>query len=69
MRPRSVFEKAIDADPNDYPTYTEEITPIKDVEADTKVNVIARITRIPPVRSYNKNGKDGKVASLELQDA
>ena len=69
MRPRSVFEKAIDADPNDYPTYTEEITPIKDVKADTKVNVIARITRIPPVRSYNKNGKDGKVASLELQDA
>lgn len=69
MRPRSVFEKAVDADPNDYPTYTEEITPIKDVEADTKVNIIARITRIPPVRSYNKNGKDGKVASLELQDA
>lgn len=69
MRPRSVFEKAVDADPNDYPTYTEEITPIKDVKADTKVNVIARITRIPPIRSYNKNGKDGKVASLELQDA
>ena len=69
MRPRSVFEKVVDADPNDYPTYTEEITPIKDVKADTKVNVIARITRIPPVRSYNKNGKDGKVASLELQDA
>ena len=69
MRPRSVFEKAADADPNDYPTYTEEITPIKDVKADTKVNVIARITRIPPVRSYNKNGRDGKVASLELQDA
>ena len=69
MRPRSVFEKAVDADPNDYPTYTEEITPIKDVKADTKVNVIARITRIPPIRSYNKNGKDGKVASLELRDA
>ena len=69
MRPRSVFEKAVDADPSDYPTYTEEITPIKDVQADTTVNIIARITRIPPVRTYNKNGKDGKVASLELQDA
>ena len=69
MRPRSVFEKAVDADPSDYPTYTEEITPIKDVQANTTVNVIARITRIPPVRTYNKNGKDGKVASLELQDA
>lgn len=69
MRPRSLFEKATDVNPDDYPTYTEEITPIADVEADTKVNIIARITRIPPVRSYNKNGKDGKVASLELQDA
>ena len=69
MRPRSIFEKAVDADPSDYPTYTEEITPIKDVQADTTVNIIARITRIPPVRTYNKNGKDGKVASLELQDA
>ena len=69
MRPRSVFEKVVDADPNDYPIYTEEITPISDVKPDTTVNVIARIVRIPPVRSYNKNGKDGKVASLELQDA
>ena len=69
MRPRSVFEKAVDANPEDYPIYEEEITPIKDVEADSKVNIIARITRIPPIRSYNKNGKEGKVASLELQDA
>ena len=69
MRPRSVFEKVVDADPNDYPVYTEEITPISEVKPDTTANVIARIVRIPPVRSYNKNGKDGKVASLELQDA
>ena len=69
MRPRSVFEKVTDADPNDYPIYTEEITPISDVKPDTTVNIIARIVRIPPVRSYNKNGKDGKVGSLELQDA
>ncbi|WP_407415558.1 OB-fold nucleic acid binding domain-containing protein [Methanobrevibacter sp.] len=69
MRPRSVFEKVVDANPNDYPIYKEEITPISDVKPDTTVNVIARIVRIPPVRSYNKNGKDGKVGSLELQDA
>lgn len=69
MRPRSIFEKVVDADPNDYPAYTEEITPISDVKADTTVNVIARITRIPPVRFYNKNGKEGQVGSLELQDA
>ncbi len=72
MRPRSVFEKVVDADPNDYPTYTEEITPIGDIsdlDADDEINIIARITRIPPIRTYNKNGKDGQVASLELQDA
>ena len=69
MRPRSVFKLAPDADPADYPEYHEDITPISEVQADTKVNIIARITRIPAIRSYNKNGKDGKVASLELQDA
>jgi replication factor A1 len=68
MRPRSVFKKLEDANPDDYPAYSEEITPINEVEADTKVNIIARIIRIPAVRSYNKNGKDGKVASLELED-
>ena len=68
MRPRSVFKLATDVNPSDYPEYVEEITPISDVEPDTAVNVIARITKIPPVRTYNKNGKDGQVASLELQD-
>ena len=68
MRPRSVFKLAADANPADYPEYSEDITPIADIKDDTKVNIIARITRIPPIRSYNKNGKDGKVASLELQD-
>ena len=69
MRPRSVFKKDTNADPSEYPEYVEDITPIKDVKPDTKVNVIARITKIPPIRTYNKNGKDGQVASLELQDA
>ena len=69
MRPRSVFKKDASADPSEYPEYVEDITPIKDVKPDTKVNVIARITKIPPIRTYNKNGKDGQVASLELQDA
>ena len=33
-----------------------------------EVNVIARVIRIPRVRSFDRNGRDGKVASLELQD-
>ena len=51
-----------------YPVYEEKITDIADIEPDTKVNIIARIIRIPTIRSYEKNGKEGKVASLELQD-
>ncbi|WP_286243478.1 SOSS complex subunit B family protein [Methanobacterium ferruginis] len=28
----------------------------------------ARVIRIPRVRSFDRDGRDGKVASLELQD-
>ena len=51
-----------------FPVYEETITDIADIEPETKVNIIARILRIPTIRSYEKNGKQGKVASLELQD-
>ncbi len=70
MRPRSRFEKVNDVNPNDFPKYEENITNISDIKADTdEVNVIARITKIPGIRTYNKNGKEGKIGSLELQDA
>ena len=55
-------------DPSKFPVYEEEITSIADIEPETKVNIIARIKRIPTIRTYEKNGKEGKVASLELQD-
>ena len=67
LRPRSVLVH-LDEDPSKYPAYEEEITKIADIEPETKVNIIARIIRIPTIRSYEKNGKEGKVASLELQD-
>ena len=59
----------VDDDPAKYPAYEQNITSIADIEPETKVNIIARILRIPTIRSYEKNGKQGKVASLELQDA
>ncbi len=59
----------LEEDASKYPVYEEVITDIADIEPETKVNIIARILRIPTVRSYEKNGKQGKVASLELQDA
>ena len=68
LRPRSVLVH-LEEDSSKYPAYEEEITKIADIEPETKVNIIARIIRIPTIRSYEKNGKQGKVASLELQDA
>ncbi|WP_407413263.1 OB-fold nucleic acid binding domain-containing protein [Methanobrevibacter sp.] len=68
LRPRSTVIH-LEEDPSKFPVYEETITNIADIKADTKVNIIARIVRIPTIRSYEKNGKEGKVASLELQDA
>ncbi len=67
LRPRSILVH-LDEDPSKFPEYKEDITDIADIQADTKVNIIARIVRIPTVRTYEKNGKEGKVASIELQD-
>ena len=67
LRPRSTVIH-MDEDPSKYPAYEENIIDIADIKPDTKVNIIARIVRIPTTRSYEKNGKEGKVASLELQD-
>ena len=68
LQPRSTIDVL---DPEDYlelPEYEEPITPISDIIPETEVNIIARLTRVPKVRTYEKDGKDGKVASLELQD-
>ena len=67
LRPRSVIVK-LEEDPSKFPAYEQVITRIADIEPETQVNIIARIVRIPTIRSYEKNGKEGKVASLELQD-
>ena len=67
LRPRSSIV-ILEEDPSKFPVYEETITKIADIKPDTKVNIIARIVRIPTVRTYEKNGKEGKVASIELQD-
>ena len=58
----------IDDDPEKFPPYDENLVKIEDIQADTKVNLIARIVGISPIRTYEKNGKEGQVASVELQD-
>lgn len=67
LRPRSTVIH-LDEDPSKFPVYEETITNIADIQPDTKVNIIARIVRIPTIRTYEKNGKEGKVASIELRD-
>lgn len=69
MKPRSTVKHISEEECPNCPEYKEDITPIADIVPDTKVNIIARIVRIPNVRTYEKNGKEGKVGSLELQDA
>jgi len=68
LQPRSTIENL---DSDDYPTfpeYSEIITPIDEISPEAEVNIIARIRRVPSVRTYQRNGKEGQVASLELQD-
>ncbi len=66
---RSALEKLDPKDYTDFPEYDDKITPLKEIKGDMEVNVAARVIRIPRIRSFDRNGRDGKVASLELQDA
>jgi replication factor A1 len=68
MKLDSNIQKLDDEDHENFPKYDDRTTDIKDIRGDTQVNVIARIVRIPRVRTFDKNGKEGKVLSLEIQD-
>ena len=69
LRPRSTITHFKEVDLSKFPEYEEKITDIEDLVPETKANIIARIVRIPTPRTYEKNGKEGKVTSLELKDA
>lgn len=69
MKPRSTVKHVDEEEYPNFPKYNEEITNIADIEPDTTVNIIARIVRIPGIRTYERDGQVKKVASLELQDA
>lgn len=68
VAPRSSIE-VLDPKEYDYlPEYSEEITNISDLRPEHECNIIARIIRIPRIRTYESNGREGKVVSIELQD-
>jgi replication factor A1 len=64
----STIQKLPEEEYPNLPPYKERITKITDIRQDMEVNVIARIIRIPRIRTFNKNGKEGQVASIEIQD-
>ncbi|MGB8233300.1 MAG: OB-fold nucleic acid binding domain-containing protein, partial [Methanobacterium sp.] len=68
MKLDSTIQKLEEEDFQAFPKYDDKITNIVDVKGDMQVNVVARIVRIPKTRTFNKNGKEGKVLSLEIQD-
>lgn len=64
----STIEKVPEEEYPDLPPYEEKITDIKDIKEDMEVNIIARVTRIPRIRTFDRNGKEGKFLPLEIQD-
>ncbi|OPY25037.1 MAG: Replication factor A [Methanobacterium sp. PtaU1.Bin242] len=64
----STIQKLPEDEFTNLPTYEEKITNIADIKEDMEVNVIARIIRIPRIRTFDKNGKEGKFVSMEIQD-
>ena len=68
MKLDSTIQKLKEEDFQTFPKYDDKITNIEDVKGDMQVNVVARIVRIPKTRTFNKNGKEGKVLSMEIQD-
>lgn len=74
MSPRSgmkTIDKSNGAYPqniDDFPIYNEVFTDIGDIVPDETVSIIGRVVRVPSIRSYESNGKKGKVTSLEIQD-
>jgi len=68
MKLDSNIQKLDDENYESFPKYDDKITDIKDIQGENQVNVIARIVRIPRIRTFDKNGKEGKVLSMEIQD-
>jgi replication factor A1 len=68
LNARSELKKLPSKEFTHLPSPETGITRLGDVQGDMEVNVIARIIRIPRIRTFYRNGSEGKVASLELQD-
>jgi len=68
LQPRSTIENLDSDNFPDFPEYSEIITPINEIRPEGEINIIARVIRVSSIRTYQRDGKEGHVASLELQD-
>jgi len=68
MKLDSNIQKLDSEEYESFPKYDDKVTDIKDIQGESQVNIIARIVRIPRIRTFDKNGKEGKVLSMEIQD-
>ena len=69
LQPRSTINKKNPDDYPDFPEYKEDITDIGSISLDdNKVIIIGRIIRKGRVNTFERDGREGKVTSLELQD-
>ena len=53
---------------SDFPVYEEKITPISEISHEGNISILGRLIKVPKPRSYDSNGKNGKVLSLEILD-
>jgi replication factor A1 len=53
---------------SDFPVYEEKITPISEISHEGNISILGRLVKVPKPRSYDSNGKNGKVLSLEILD-
>ena len=53
---------------SDFPKYEEKITPISEISHEGNISILGRLIKVPKPRSYDSNGKNGKVLSLEILD-
>jgi len=55
---------------NKLPSFTITYTTVKDIkEGDMNVNILGKIANIGQIRTFNSQGRDGKVANLEVSDS
>lgn len=69
LQPRSEIKKLKAEEYPEFPEYEEKFIKIGEITGDqSEVNVMGRIVHISPIRTYKRDGKEGKMAAIKLKD-